>query len=1080
MDNSNRKILRFKNGEETYPTIMTEDELAKSPFYHTVSSAIDSIEKFSKGIESIKGCDFSKFKHKIQNNIIAFLGNRGSGKTSCMRTTTNICRNKHADWLILDEIDPSFFDDTHNILDIFIGTLYGIFKKEMKNWECLSRCKQDELRKINDDFRKVKSALRYVKGNIEFENEYETDELLHLDEGVRLNQLLYNLISGLLKYKNKNFLLVSIDDLDLNISCSYEMLEQLRKYLMLPNVAIIIAARFDQLFDNICVVLTKHYKDIPARVSQKDVAEMAERYLNKVLPLSRRCEMPLVDSYMDAIMLLDDEEDDSNKDSERLVSVRVPDIIFRKTRYLFYNTAGIPSLVIPRNLRDLRMLVSMLLGMEDYIDENKTNQEVFKNYFFNEWMGIIEPEYRPFIRRLLDEDDLSKLNRFVVSNLYELFLKEDDPWEQLAQEVKDSDKQNLNTTYARRRNLLSNILNPRNSYWNMSVGDVVTIMNAVRDRHDSAQIFSLLFVITSFYSIKLYETYNLMTDMTGKEGLTMPTEQTTSNPELKTSIRADIPSYFRLVGGAFFASSGDSFIPMGAADRESREKRIINAGALMPEIRSVVKEYKELINTKGSKIPDMLKARLRMCEFFMLTVAERADLKRGIDRRLINEPLYFSPFGTTAKNLVFDVTRPFLSGVYPKFAYDRFNNEIYDIALKEEDSILNRMRNHGISREKNNVTWELMSKASIRNMEILEDLTAWMNRIRDYLRPGSNGILGALTAFYDEFDIVQAQAKGSMPTKGYCVKTYSKSSKADKGKNAKNAGLPYYRIDYSIYAELGKFLKELDETSVPKDAKEMAKKLKNIFDAIMSEKDILILKDEYDKAEVREALYPFCGHSIVDLTMGTDDGKISLTDLSVVLAEITLEYRYDFRGFLPKGLEFHYNATTLTHYSTRKKNLQRSKEDKEDSISDIKESLKSMNEDLKALKQEMAQFKKNIVAVEKESNKLDGEMTAIGMNLMKLNSLDEDEFTPPQITAHKKKVETLNEKMFSISGKIKQNQADSSVYGKHLRETEERIKSVENNITSANRDIRQLERQIKEVDAKIERLDNNFNKRTAI
>lgn len=1080
MTESPRKILRFKRGAESYPTIMTEMELLASPFSYSVNSALSHIEELYNSFTPVKDKEFSDFKYVIPNNIVSFLGNRGTGKTSCMRTATSLCKARHEDWLILDEIDPSFFDDKHNILDIFIGTLYGMFKNEMKKWGNLDRNSQDKLRKINDEFRKVKSALRYVKGNIEFDDNYETDELRHLDEGGRLRPLLYELIAGLLKSINKKFLVVSIDDLDLNISCSYEMLEQLRKYLILPNVVIIIAAKFDQLFDNVNLVLTRHYKDIPGRVSQKDVAEMAERYLNKVLPLIRRCEMPLVDSYIDAIMLIDNEIDDCQKDSERLVSVRVPDLIFKKTRYLFYNTAGIPSLVIPRNLRDLRMLVSMLVGMDDYTDDNKNNQKVFQDYFFGEWMGIIDPGYRPFIRRLLEEEDLAKLNRFVVSNLYNLFLKNIEPLSKSEQEVKDNAKQNVSASYMRRQALLNNIINPRNSYWNVSVGDVIVIMNAIRDCHDSAQTLALLFVITTFYSMRLYETYNQMTDMTDKDGLIMPVEQPATIPVLKTSVRADIPPYFRLVGGAFFAGDGDSFIPMGQSDKEQRESRMINAGFLIPEIRSVVSEYKNLESQKIGSASSRLKTRLRLCEFFMLTITDRVDLKRGIDRRLINEPLYFTPFGANSKNQVFDVTRPFLSSVYPKLAYDRFNNDIYNIALGEEDSLLNRMRKHGESRQKDNRTWELMSKAAIRNMEILEDLTAWMYRKRYDIRPGNNGLLGILIDYFDEFEIVEA-LRDRMPSKGYCVKTYHKSGKISEGGSEGIVELPYYRIDYSIYSELGKFLKELDEASLSSDVNNDRKDLRNLFDAIMSERDIFILRDGYNNSEVREILYPFCSQSVVDGAIDKKKEKISLTDLSLILAKITVEHSYDFTGRLPKELELSYHSAITIYYNEENERLKRAREQLDDSISSAKEDVRSKMEDIKLLQQEKAQYSKSIVTAEEECNRINGEIIAREKDLSDVvESSKRDGMSKSKIASLEKKIADIKKNINAHEGKMKEAYANITLYREHLNNAVKQLEEKEKKVKDLNKTIRNDESAMKKIDANIKMLNNNFNNRISI
>ena len=105
------------------------------------------------------------------------------------------------------------------------------------------------------------------------DNESEIDCIKHLNEGGKLRVLLNGLISALLKYHGKKLMVISIDDLDLNIRHSYVMMENIRKFLIMPEVAIIIAARYSQLFDSICLVLTQHYEKISDRVSDKDISE---------------------------------------------------------------------------------------------------------------------------------------------------------------------------------------------------------------------------------------------------------------------------------------------------------------------------------------------------------------------------------------------------------------------------------------------------------------------------------------------------------------------------------------------------------------------------------------------------------------------------------------------------------------------------------------------------------------------------------------------------------------------------------------------------------------------------------------
>lgn len=68
------------------------------------------------------------------NNIFAFIGDRGSGKTSCMISVADflITKNSDIDWSLyprlkntkfetIDLIDPTYFDETHNLISLFLA-----------------------------------------------------------------------------------------------------------------------------------------------------------------------------------------------------------------------------------------------------------------------------------------------------------------------------------------------------------------------------------------------------------------------------------------------------------------------------------------------------------------------------------------------------------------------------------------------------------------------------------------------------------------------------------------------------------------------------------------------------------------------------------------------------------------------------------------------------------------------------------------------------------------------------------------------------------------------------------------------
>lgn len=83
------------------------------------------------------------------SRIIAFCGDRGAGKTSCMMSVRYAIENRDEEGIkgyleanglktdelnadILKPIDPSYFDESHNILELVLGQMYLHFKEKAK------------------------------------------------------------------------------------------------------------------------------------------------------------------------------------------------------------------------------------------------------------------------------------------------------------------------------------------------------------------------------------------------------------------------------------------------------------------------------------------------------------------------------------------------------------------------------------------------------------------------------------------------------------------------------------------------------------------------------------------------------------------------------------------------------------------------------------------------------------------------------------------------------------------------------------------------------------------------------------
>ena len=148
----NRKSkLKINKGEEFKIAIKNIND-GDTIFYDQYKQALkmlDDIIETSKKENKDKDRDDEWKREDYENNIIAFCGERGEGKSSAMCTFIKSLSN--IDEEILDDmqiesesikntyfdepiiIDPSQFDNVHNILDIVLAKIYEKFKEDYCN-----------------------------------------------------------------------------------------------------------------------------------------------------------------------------------------------------------------------------------------------------------------------------------------------------------------------------------------------------------------------------------------------------------------------------------------------------------------------------------------------------------------------------------------------------------------------------------------------------------------------------------------------------------------------------------------------------------------------------------------------------------------------------------------------------------------------------------------------------------------------------------------------------------------------------------------------------------------------------------
>lgn len=316
------------------PTLITEsrikiekpEEFEESIFKEVYQSATQIVLRTLKRHENYDDLDHP------YNNIIAFIGERGKGKSSAMvsfhRALKSIQKGMPKNtffeeffdddepkyrFISLGEIDPSLFRGKESLFEIVLAKMFGLFKESLESNNSSSYSDEDR-RELVKHFQNVFENLKYTTGNHKDElyKQEALDSLIKLSTSSNLYESFQKLVNCYLRVLGKhqsnykNFLVIAIDDFDLKIEGVYEMLEDIRQFLISRNIIILISCKMQQIQET---VLTSIYSSFLSQLGQnKELLESiineselngkAEKYVSKLVPLSRRIVLPDIDSIV--------------------------------------------------------------------------------------------------------------------------------------------------------------------------------------------------------------------------------------------------------------------------------------------------------------------------------------------------------------------------------------------------------------------------------------------------------------------------------------------------------------------------------------------------------------------------------------------------------------------------------------------------------------------------------------------------------------------------------------------------------------------------------------------------------------
>ncbi len=318
--------------------------------------------------------------------------------------------------------------------------------------------------------------------NIELLESFSTSLKLR-DNLIKLVESYHDLI---FKVSSKDieskFSLLVIDDLDLNTKHSSQLLDQIHKYLIIPNVIILLAVDFYLLLDTESINQYSQFsglENLKEQVLSNEIKEyynvskkIASLVLKKIVPETNRLVLPSMrtDFYKKEIGYFK-----QNGKLEYLAPDTIDmleSILLRKLDVKIKLSLDHSYFLLPRNIRELHQMIELLISLDDPFSSNdalEKNVSIFLEVVVYGWLQDELPdEYVALYKRLLNSNT-NYLNKQVIEEIKELkiiFLE------------KDTSLQKDNEGLKKEIKLIFNSLNnPRN----ISFGDVMFVLGKVKN-----------------------------------------------------------------------------------------------------------------------------------------------------------------------------------------------------------------------------------------------------------------------------------------------------------------------------------------------------------------------------------------------------------------------------------------------------------------------------------------------------------------------------------------------------------------------------------------------------------------------
>lgn len=254
-----------------------------------------------------------------RENLLAILGERGSGKTTAMLSFLNALGEypamesgekflqfqKEARFITFDAIDASMLEEKEDLFEIVLAKMLVPLIEGRQRNSGMNYSGREAWMEIQKKFNQLFENFRMIKGNRGEDAQEPLVALKNLSISSGLKEKFAELVKLYVTYRDDSrgegirpentYLVFAVDDLDMNIEHGFEMLGQIHRYLLVPHVIIMVTAKYEQLE----ILGRKYFANMFEKLDRETeiwkveyLMQMTKEYLEKMLPLHYRLYLP--------------------------------------------------------------------------------------------------------------------------------------------------------------------------------------------------------------------------------------------------------------------------------------------------------------------------------------------------------------------------------------------------------------------------------------------------------------------------------------------------------------------------------------------------------------------------------------------------------------------------------------------------------------------------------------------------------------------------------------------------------------------------------------------------------------------